>query len=39
MWSLVMQGEIKPDSKLSGIVMKDEIIANVDDVTQAAGGK
>ena len=35
MWSLFEQGELKPDSKLSGIFIKDETSANLGDVLQA----
>jgi RIO kinase 1 len=35
MWALFEQGELKPDSKLSGVFIKDETAANVEDVTQA----
>ena len=35
MWSLFEQGELKPDSKLSGIFIKDETSANLGDVVQA----
>lgn len=35
MWSLFEQGELKPDSKLTGVFIKDETSANVGDVLQA----
>jgi RIO kinase 1 len=35
MWSLFEQGELKPDSKLSGIFIKDETSVNLGDVMQA----
>ena len=35
MWALFEQGELKPDAKLSGIFIKDETNANLDDVVQA----
>lgn len=35
MWSLFEQGELKPDSKLSGIFIKDETSANLGNVIQA----
>ncbi len=38
MWSLFKQGEIKLGRKLVGVSIEDEIIANVDDVTQAIEG-
>lgn len=35
MWSLFEAGELKPDSKLSGVFIKDETSANVGDVLHA----
>lgn len=35
MWSLFEQGELKPDSKLTGVFIKDETTASLGDVVQA----
>lgn len=35
MWSLFEQGELKPDSKLTGIFIKDEVSANLGNVLDA----
>jgi RIO kinase 1 len=35
MWALFEQGELKPDSKLTGIFIKDEVSANLGNVLDA----
>jgi RIO kinase 1 len=34
MWSLFEQGELKPESKLTGVFIKDETSVNVEDIIE-----